>query len=112
MGLSIDMRKIARARVVPWEESEWGIAWVSIDGQEAADPIGDRDATDRVAEGIAHAIFNRTRTFVGAPWTERDDGDLRAALTDGKRRPREIAKLLMRSEEEVGERIGELELQD
>ena len=44
MGLSIDMRKIARARVVPWEEGEWAIAWVSIDGQEAADPIGDKDA--------------------------------------------------------------------
>ena len=109
MGLSSDMRKIARAQIVPSGDGEWGIAWVSIDGREAANPIGDRDATDRVAQEIADATFNRTRTFVGAPWTERDDGDLRAALADGKRRPREIAKLSMRSEKEVSKRIGELE---
>ena len=44
--------------------------------------------------------------YEGAPWSEADDRDLRAALAAGKKRPRQIAKLLMRTEGEVRERLG------
>jgi hypothetical protein len=58
----------------------------------------------QTATEIANEIFSRTGSYAGAPWSETDDRDLRAALEHGSF-PREIAKFLMRTEDEVSERI-------
>jgi hypothetical protein len=53
-------------------------------------------------------MFNRTGSYVGAPWTEADNRDLQNALKE-KRPPSEIALRLRRSKVEVKKRIEELQ---
>lgn len=57
MSLSVDSRKIVWAKVVPWEENEreYGVAYVTTDGQSGSDRIG----TKKQAQDIIRDISNR-----------------------------------------------------
>jgi len=66
MGLSVDRRKIVKARIVPWEpppgsesgqsnagqRAEYGIAYEVIDGLPGADRIGTKQEAERIIAAI------------------------------------------------------------
>ena len=57
MPLSVDMRRIVKAEVVPWENEEglYGVAYTTAEGWEGADLIG----TKAVAEAVVQAITDQ-----------------------------------------------------
>ena len=54
MPLSVDMRKIVKAEVVPWEIDEglYGVAYTTNEGWEGADLIGTKAEAEAVVQAI------------------------------------------------------------
>ena len=52
MALSVDTRKVMRAKVVPWEQGQWGVAWETSDGRQGADFIGSQEQAQATVAGI------------------------------------------------------------
>ena len=76
MPLKVDMRKILRAEVVPWEiaavegqEDLYGVVYTTIEGREEGDPIG----TKVEAEKIVHEIADQKVVAFDAA-VDRTDG--------------------------------------
>ena len=59
MPLSVDMRKIVKAEVVPWEIDEglYGVAYTTAKGWEGADLIGTKAEAE--AEAVVQAITDQ-----------------------------------------------------
>ena len=60
MPLKVDMRKIIRAEVVPWEiadakgeEDLYGVAYTTVDGQEEGEPVGTKAEAEKIVQEIA-----------------------------------------------------------
>ena len=60
MTLKVDMRKIIRAEVVPWEiadakgeEDLYGVANTTVDGQEEGEPVGTKAEAEKIVQEIA-----------------------------------------------------------
>ena len=55
MPLSVDMRKIVKAEVVPWEIDEglYGVAYTTNEGWEGADLIGTKAEAEKLVQEIA-----------------------------------------------------------
>ena len=55
MPLSVDMRKIVKAEVVPWEIDEglYGVAYTTAEGWEGADLIGTQAEAEKLVQEIA-----------------------------------------------------------
>jgi hypothetical protein len=58
--LKVEMRKIIRAEVVPWEvadaegeEDLYGVAYTTAEGQEEGEPVGTKAEAERVVQEIA-----------------------------------------------------------
>jgi hypothetical protein len=67
--LSVDMRRIVKAEVVPWEIDEglYGVAYTTNEGWEGADLIGTKAEAEAVVQAITdqkvvafNAALNRT----------------------------------------------------
>ena len=71
MPLSVDMRKIVKAEVVPWEIDEglYGVAYTTNEGWEGVDLIG----TEPVAEKVVQEIADQKVVAFGAA-SKRADG--------------------------------------
>ena len=54
MPLSVDMRKIVKAEVVPWEIDEglYGVAYATGEGWEGSDLIGTKAEAEKVVQEI------------------------------------------------------------
>ena len=52
--LSVDMRKIVKAEVVPWEIDEglYGVAYTTNEGWEGADLIGPKAEAEKIVQAI------------------------------------------------------------
>ena len=55
MPLSVDMRRIVKAEVVPWEIDEglYGVAYTTNEGWEGADLIGTKAEAEKLVQEIA-----------------------------------------------------------
>ena len=53
--LSVKLREIASAEVVPWEKDEYGIAYVTKEGRHAADRIGPKSDAEALVRKIKTA---------------------------------------------------------
>ena len=58
--MKVDLRKILRAEVVPWEiadaegeEDLYGVAYTTVEGHEAGEPVGTRAEAERIVQEIA-----------------------------------------------------------
>jgi hypothetical protein len=51
--LSARLRDIVSAQTVPWEQGEFGIAYVTRDGQQHADRIGSRHDAESIVRQVA-----------------------------------------------------------
>ncbi len=65
MPLSVDMRKIVKAEVVPWEIEigRYGVAWETVDGEQGCNWIGPKAAAEKIVKDIADqkvVAFNGT----------------------------------------------------
>ena len=69
MPLSVDMRKIVKAEVVPWEIDEglYGVVYTTTEGREEGDLIGTKAEAEKIGQEIAdqkvvafNAALNRT----------------------------------------------------
>ena len=69
MPLSVDMRKIVKVEVVPWEVDEglYGVAYTTNEGWEGSDLIGTKAEAEKIVQEIAdqkvvafNAALNRT----------------------------------------------------
>ena len=63
--LSVDMRKIVKAEVVPWEIDEglYGVAYTTAEGWEGADLIGTKADAEKIVKDIVDrkvVAFNGT----------------------------------------------------
>jgi len=67
--LSLDMRKIVKAEVVPWEIDEglYGVAYTTNEGWEGSDLIGPNSEAEKIVQEITdqkvvafNAALNRT----------------------------------------------------
>ena len=52
VALSIDTRKVVKAKVVPLEPGEYGVAWETDDGQQGADRIGQKSEAEAIVRDI------------------------------------------------------------
>jgi hypothetical protein len=64
VALSVDTRKIVWAKVISWEEGEWGIAWKAGDGYQGMDRIGTKSDAQAVVRDINQ---QRAAAFATAP---------------------------------------------
>ena len=60
MPLKVEMRKIIRAEVVPWEiadakgeEDLYGVAYTTVEGTEEGEPVGTKAEAERIVQEIA-----------------------------------------------------------
>ena len=60
MALKVNMRKIIRAEVVPWEiadsegeEHLYGVAYTTVEGHEEGEPVGTKAEAERIVQDIA-----------------------------------------------------------
>jgi hypothetical protein len=60
MPLKVDMRKIIRAEVVPWEiadaageEDLYGVAYTTVEGREEGEPVGTKVEAEKIVQEIA-----------------------------------------------------------
>ncbi len=55
MPLSVDMRKIVKAEVVPWEIDEglYGVVYTTTEGREEGDLIGTKAEAEKIVQEIA-----------------------------------------------------------
>lgn len=60
MSLKVNMRKMIRAEVVPWEiadgageEDLYGIAYMTADGWEDSEPVGTKAEAEKLVQEIA-----------------------------------------------------------
>ena len=60
MALKVDMRKIPRAEVVPWEiaqakaqEDLYGVAYTTAEGKEEGEPVGTKADAEMIVQEIA-----------------------------------------------------------
>ena len=60
MSLAVDPRKIVQAKIVPWEDGLFGIAWETDDNRSGADMIGTKAEAQAVLRSI---IKQRTDKF-------------------------------------------------
>ena len=69
MPLSVDMRRIVKAEVVPWEIDEglYGVVYATTEGREEGDLIGTKAQAETVVQAIMdqkivafNAALNRT----------------------------------------------------
>ena len=76
MPLKVEMRKIIRAEVVPWEvadaegeEDLYGVAYTTVEGREEGEPVGTKAEAERIIQEIAD---QKVIAFDAAP--KRGDG--------------------------------------
>ena len=60
MPLKVDLRKILKAEVVPWEiadaeveEDLYGVAYTATEGREEAEPVGTKAEAEKIVQEIA-----------------------------------------------------------
>ena len=60
MPLKVEMRKIIRAEVVPWEIADaegegdlYGVAYTTVEGHEEGEPVGTKAEAERIVQEIA-----------------------------------------------------------
>ena len=71
MSLKVDMRKILKAEIVPWEIDEglYGVVYTTTEGQEEGDAIGTKAEAEEIVQAIAD---QKVVAFDTAP--KRSDG--------------------------------------
>ena len=60
MPLKVNVRKIIKAEVVPWEiadaegeEDLYGVAYTTVEGREEGEPVGTKAEAERIVQEIA-----------------------------------------------------------
>jgi hypothetical protein len=61
--LSVDVKDIVQAEVIPWEKGQFGVGYVTKDGKQAADLIGSKSEAEAIVKRVAMNLNTSSDEF-------------------------------------------------